>query len=183
MVGSTIPTITIPTTLSGGEYNSYGACTNDITHNKQLFANSTFEPRLVILDSALTVTTPMRVWISTGVRAVDHCVEVLCSIKPNKENNTNFTEGLRLLLPALLKSIERPHNLDAREKYQLGSMNSMKFMVLKVPLGASHGIGEKLGPYNVPHGETSCILMPAIAKYNERVNEAQQARDSRYLLE
>lgn len=49
-------------------------------------------------------------------------------------------------------------------------------MILKIPLGASHGIGRQLGPYNVPHGETSCILMPAVAKYNARVNATQQAR-------
>ncbi|KAG4218665.1 hypothetical protein PC116_g32855, partial [Phytophthora cactorum] len=35
-----------------------------------------------------------------------------------------------------------------------------------VPLGASHGIGHQLGPAGVGHGETSCILNPAVCKYN-----------------
>lgn len=48
-------------------------------------------------------------------------------------------------------------------------------MRLGIPLAASHGIGRQLGAYNVPHGETSCILMPAVAKYNAHVNQAQQA--------
>ncbi len=168
--------IAIPTTLSGGEYNAYGACTNDITHNKQLFGNRTHEPRLIILDPTLTFTTPMRVWISTGVRAIDHCVEALCSIRSNEKANSDFVESLRLLTVGLLRCVKNPADSEARMKCQSGCMSYMKVMALKIPLGASHGIGRQLGPYNVPHGETSCILMPAVAKYNARVNAAQQAR-------
>lgn len=32
--------------------------------------------------------------------------------------------------------------------------------------GASHGIGHMLGPLGVGHGETSCILLPAVCKWN-----------------
>ena len=174
--GSEIPMIAIPTTLSGGEYNAYGACTNDITHNKQLFGNQTHEPRLIVLDPTLNITTPMRVWISTGVRAVDHCVEALCSIKSSEDANPDFIESLHLLITGLLQCMKNPTDSKARVKCQLGCMSYMKVMVLRIPLGASHGIGRQLGPYNVPHGETSCILMPAVAKYNARVNATQQAR-------
>lgn len=36
------------------------------------------------------------------------------------------------------------------------------------PLGASHGIGHQLGPLGVGHGETSCILLPAVCAFNAR---------------
>ena len=172
---STIPMITIPTTLSGGEYNAYGACTNDITQSKQLFGNHVHEPRLIVLDPALTFTTPTRVWISTGVRAVDHCIEALCSINGHEECNVHFTESLLLLITGLLRCIKNSNDSEARKKCQFGCMSYMKVMILRIPLGASHGIGRQLGPYNVPHGETSCILMPAVAKYNAQVNAGQQA--------
>jgi len=174
--GSSIPMISIPTTLSGGEYNAYGACTNDITHQKQLFGNHTHEPHLVILDPALTFTTPMRVWASTGVRAIDHCLEALCSIKSNEEANADFIESLRLLITGLLECTENTIAYEPRQRCQFGCMSYMKVMVLKIPLGASHGIGRQLGHYRVPLGETSCILMPAVAKYNARVNAAQQKK-------
>lgn len=35
-----------------------------------------------------------------------------------------------------------------------------------IPMGASHGIGHQLGPLGVGHGETSCILLPAVLKWN-----------------
>ena len=174
--GSTTPMISIPTTLSSGEYNSYGACTSDMTLNKQIYSNPTHEPRLVVVDSDLALTTPARVWISTGVRAIDHCVQALCSSGLSKEAEANFMQGLQLLIPGLLACIESLVDAEARRKCQLGGMNSMKFMTLKVPLGASHGIGRQLGPYGVPHGETSCVLMPAVAAFNVKANAPQQAR-------
>ena len=45
-----------------------------------------------------------------------------------------------------------------------------------VPMGASHGIGHQLGPLGVGHGETSCILLPAVCRYNEGVNLERQRR-------
>lgn len=43
-------------------------------------------------------------------------------------------------------------------------------------MGASHGIGHQLGPLGVKHGETSCILLPAVCKYNKSVNADKQQR-------
>lgn len=34
--------------------------------------------------------------------------------------------------------------------------------------GASHGIGRQLGPLGVGHGELSCILLPAVCKWNAK---------------
>ena len=41
--------------------------------------------------------------------------------------------------------------------------------------GASHGIGYLLGGgFNVPHGLTSCVMLPAVLRWNRSVNEARQ---------
>src|SRR5205814_8038811 len=37
----------------------------------------------VMLDPAITVHTPEWLWLSTGIRAVDHCVEGICSGEAN----------------------------------------------------------------------------------------------------
>jgi len=50
-----------------------------------------------------------------------------------------------------------------------------------IPLGASHGIGHQLGPLGVGHGETSCICLPAVCKYNVSANAEQQAKVCRVL--
>ncbi|OAA59554.1 Alcohol dehydrogenase, iron-type [Niveomyces insectorum RCEF 264] len=70
-----------------------------------------------------------------------------------------------------------PDDLDARLQAQRGASLSMQGVSLYgVELGASHGIGHQLGPQGVPHAETTCVLLPAVLKYNARVNGDQQAQ-------
>ena len=45
-----------------------------------------------------------------------------------------------------------------------------------VTKGASYGIGHMLGgTANVPHGYTSCVMLPSVLSWNESVNGDQQA--------
>ena len=56
---STMPMVTVSTTLSGGEYNHVGGATNDLTKLKHLFMDCVFSgPRVIILDPALTRGVP-----------------------------------------------------------------------------------------------------------------------------
>jgi maleylacetate reductase len=42
-------------------------------------------------------------------------------------------------------------------------------------MGASHGIGYVLGAlFGVPHGETSCVMLPAVMRWNKAANSARQ---------
>jgi maleylacetate reductase len=44
-----------------------------------------------------------------------------------------------------------------------------------ISMGASHGIGHVLGgTCNVPHGYTSCVMLPAVLRWNEPANAARQ---------
>ena len=133
-------------------------------------------PRLIILSPELTMTTPMSIWLSTGIRAVDHCIESICSIKPSPEGDAVAEKGLRRLLPGLLTSKAHPGVLSSRLACQLGAMDAISAPLNRIPMGASHGIGHQLGPLGVGHGETSCVLLPAVCKYNRRVNGDQQHR-------
>lgn len=176
MKPSTISIMCITTTLSAGEYNPVGGATHDETKHKQLFVDpSNTGPKVIIMDPELTLTTPERVWLSTGLRAVDHCVETICSSKPKPEGSVYSIKGIRLLIPSLLKTKNDPGNLDARLKAQLGGAESMKASMIEgVPVGGSHGIGHQLGPYGVPHAETTCVCLPAVQKFNAKFNSAQQ---------
>ena len=134
---STMPFMCATTTLSAGEFNPNGGATNDMTKHKQLFSDpARVGPRVIIMDPRLTLTTPERVWLSTGLRAVDHCVESICSSKPKPEGTAHALKGINLLIPALLRTKEDPQNLDARLKAQLGAAESMKaFLLYGVPVG------------------------------------------------
>jgi len=174
-----IPIISIPTSLSGGEYSFLGGGTRDDNnkHIKYGFGHPCIGPALVILDPELTTTTPDSIWLQSGVRAIDHCIEGICSLQSTTESDEVAIAGLRLLVPGLARCKARREDLEARHDCQMGVIEAMKVVFqFGVPMGASHGIGHQLGPLGVGHGETSCILLPAVCGYNESVNAERQRK-------
>ena len=67
-------------------------------------------------------------------------------------------------------------DLEARLNCQLGAWMSIMGSQNGVPKGASHGIGHVLGgTADVPHGYTSCVMLPHVLRFNETVNADRQA--------
>lgn len=126
-----LPIICIPTTLSAGEFNPPGGATHDETKHKQLFFPPNHRgPQILIMDPALTQTTPERVWLSTGLRAVDHCVETICSSNAKMEGTEASLKGIHLLIPGLLRIKRNADDSRARLSCQLGAAESMKASVI-----------------------------------------------------
>lgn len=104
---------------------------------------------------------------------MDHCIETLCSVDGNIFSRTTASKALALLakgLPASTQAAERASgtpNMKARQRCQLGTWLSMCGICQQVPVGASHAIGHVLGSHGVPHGYTSCVMLPHVLKYNE----------------
>jgi maleylacetate reductase len=171
----TVPHVAVPTTLSAAEFSAIAGVTDERTNTKELFRHPGIVPRAVILDPAVTVHTPQWLFISTGIRAVDHCVEGICSIEANPFGDAQALEGLKLLARGLPGVKADPRNLGARLDCLLGAWLSMGPLATGVPMGASHGIGYVLGAlFGVPHGHTSCIMLPAVMRWNKPANPVQQ---------
>src|SRR5712692_9342324 len=86
--------ITVPTTLSAGEFSAISGVTDERRRVKELFRHPQIIPRTVVLDPAVTVHTPEWLFLSTGVRAVDHCVEGICSAEANPYGDAQAFHGL-----------------------------------------------------------------------------------------
>ncbi|KJZ78531.1 hypothetical protein HIM_01922 [Hirsutella minnesotensis 3608] len=174
-----IPLITIPTTLSGGEYFSLAGGTDDATQQKHGFLHSGMGSRLIILDPELCTLTPLQHWLSTGFRGVDHCVEALCCLSATPTSDDAAERALRLLVPGLLRCKKDAADVEARFSCQLAVRFAMENVWAGIPMGGSHAIGHQLGPLGVPHGITSCILCPAVMKYNAQHGSGNAAIASR----
>ncbi|KAI0382203.1 Dehydroquinate synthase-like protein [Hypomontagnella monticulosa] len=163
---ATIPVINVPTSLSGGEFTPFGAATNLETFEKRNLFHESMTADIVVFDPALTISTPARFWLSTGVRGVDHCIEGLyATLKgASAELSGAIVLALRDLLAGLLKTKQKWDDVDARLRTQLAVRTATR--ALYSGMGASHGIGHQLGPMGVGHGETSCIMLPNVMKYN-----------------
>lgn len=162
----TINHIAVPTSLSGGEYTPYAGATKDKTKAKVVFNPPVQNPGIVVLDPEVAASTPSRLFLGTGIRAIDHCVETACSLQSNEKGDQAAIQGLKMLIPALLQYKRDPTNLSAVHKAQLGAAEAVKTSLYGVEKGGSHAIGHQLGPLGVPHGETSCILLPAVCRFN-----------------
>jgi maleylacetate reductase len=167
--------ITIPSTLSGGEYNSGALVTDTRRKLKQIFNHPMMMPLSIILDPAITRYTPEKLWLGSGTRAMDHGIEAICSIRSNVLVNTVCLQGLRYLHDGLLRTKENPDDQEARLGCQLGSWLSAFGLQARVPMGASHAIGHVLGgTCDVPHYFCTAVMMPSVLRYNRPATEAAQ---------
>jgi alcohol dehydrogenase class IV len=173
--------IIVPSTLSGAEFSNLGGCTDPLRKVKDLYTGRLIGGQVVILDPAITLHTPSWLWLSTGVRAIDHAVETICSRKPQPFTDATCIHALRLLSKSLPANFTDQDNLDGRLESQLAVWLATTGLG-RVDWGASHGIGHQLGAVaNVPHGHCSCVMLPSVLRWNKRVNAQQQAVVARAL--
>jgi maleylacetate reductase len=171
-----VRTIAIPTTLSAGEYTASAGCTDTARHVKESFGHPLMMPKNVILDPRATLYTPEWLLLSTGIRAVDHAVEDICSPECQPISEGASYHALKLLGRGLLGVKANALDLEARLECQLGAWMSMVGSQTGVPKGASHGIGHVLGgTADVPHGYTSCVMLPHVLRFNYAANPERQA--------
>ncbi|RDB25420.1 Alcohol dehydrogenase 2 [Hypsizygus marmoreus] len=164
--GPTLSQIAIPTTLSAAEY-SIGAGYTDDLGNKVAVSSHALAPAGIILDAELTLATPERLWLSTGIRALDHAVETLYRpLVPIPVKVLSYA-ALADLFTYLPQSKANPQDVDIRQKLQVASWMSLWPLKLEKysALGLSHALGHKLGAtYGIPHGITSCLTLgPTVA--------------------
>jgi alcohol dehydrogenase class IV len=167
---SPVRQIVVPTTLSGAEFSNLAGITDERIRQKHSFIGPDVGARAVILDPEVTVHTPEWLWLSTGVRGVDHAVETICSVDAHPYCDGLALHALRLFAEAL----PRPDDLAARLACQQASWLAGS-SIARVNYGASHGIGHALGAFaDVPHGHTSCVMLPHVMRYNARATGAKQ---------
>ena len=168
--------ISAPTTIAGGEFSATAGVTNEKTKVKEALRHPLLMPRATILDPWLGAHTPEWLWLSTGIRAVDHCVEGICSRDAHPYGDAQALRGLAMLAQALPRVKADAGDLDARMDCQIGTWLSTGPLASGVPMGASHGIGYVLGAeFGVPHGHTSCVMLPSVMRWNKSANAERQA--------
>ena len=104
-------------------------------------------------------------WLSSGIRALDHAVETLYAPGTHPIEDVLALEAIRRLFHYLPLSKERPDDLDARTELQLAAWMSF-FGEVNTPMGLSHNLGRRMGAtYGVPHGVTSCVTLAPVMRF------------------
>src|SRR5437868_14339187 len=107
----TVRQIAVPSTLNGGEYNAAALVTDERHKLKQIFFHPQMMPVAIILDPALTLHTPSKLWMGSGTRSMDHGIEALCSPGGTPLGDEVVLAGIRILHEAMLRTLDHPDDL------------------------------------------------------------------------
>ena len=166
--------IAIPTTLSAAECTALAGYTKEdgvktgISHPK-VFAS------YILYDSTFALHTPPSLFASTGIRALDHAVELqyhpTASMMPARWMTLGAIKELFFYLP---KYQQNPKDEEIITQLYLAAFASLGFLGLNMKggLGLSHTMGYALGsPYGIPHGITSCLTLGHVVKLKAQASK------------
>ncbi len=157
--------IHIPTTLSSGEWTPASGMTGDIAGVKTYVVDPRMAPHTIVLDPEVTLNTPMELWLSTGMKAIDHACEAMWGPRAHPVTDTLASEAIHTLRRTLPLTQGEPGDLDTREASQIAGWMSMAGVV-NVRVHLSHTLGHQIGArWDVPHGLTSGITLPAVMRH------------------
>ncbi|KAG1881470.1 alcohol dehydrogenase IV [Suillus tomentosus] len=174
--------IAIPTTLSAADYTCSAGYTNK-QGDKVSISHEQLTPAGIILDAELTLSTPEQLWLSTGVRALDHAVESLYRPGVPLPIKRLCHAAIADLFRFLVLSKKDSEDLVARQRLQVASWMSLWPRRIEKPssLGLSHTLGHKLGAtYGIPHGITSCLTLAPVVNLQAEIASQE---DKEYLAE
>ena len=159
-----LPHVAVPTTLSAAELAA-GAGYTDEAGNKAGMRDPRLLPDAVIYDAELTRATPMALWLSTGIRALDHAMEGFLADGLHPFSDVMALDAIRRLFDSLPRAEAAPSDVSVRTENQLAAWFSFTLPAQSAG-GLSHMMGKQIGArYGIPHGVTSCLLLPHVLRY------------------
>ena len=164
--GRGLPHIAVPTTLSVAELAA-GAGYTDSDGNKAGIRDTRLLPDAVIYDADLTLATPMTLWLSSGIRALDHAVEGFLAEGDHPFSDVMALDAIGRLFDSLPRAKAAPSDAKVRTENQLAAWFSFTLPGASAG-GLSHVMGKQIGArHGIPHGVTSCLLLPHVIRYLE----------------
>src|SRR5258706_1850993 len=103
-----LPHLSVPTTLSVAELAGSAGFSAEGAKQKVGVAAPELRPAPVFYDADLAVKTPLDLWLTTGIRAVDHAVETLLAPRQHPLPDVAALDGLRRLRKVLLPTKANP---------------------------------------------------------------------------
>ena len=168
-----VPHVAIPTTLSAAELAPSAGVT-DAAGQKGGRRDQRLIPTAVIYDGRLALHTPLELWLSTGIRALDHAVETILDPGDHPYSDALALDGIERLFASLPQAKAVPDDPSERTENQLAAW--LSYSLPRVAGGLGHVLGKQIGsPFGIPHGVTSCLLLPHVIRYRARQQPHQAA--------
>lgn len=175
------PVVAVPTTAgTGSEVGRASVITDQDQHIKKIIFHPRMLPAQVILDPELTIGLPPMITAATGMDALSHNLEALCSPFYHPMAAGIAIEGIRLVKNYLPQAVADGTDIEART--QMLVCSSMGATAFQKGLGGMHALAHPLGAlYDAHHGMLNAILMPYVLKANRAEIEQRINRLTHYL--
>jgi len=175
------PVVAVPTTAgTGSEVGRASVITDNEHHIKKIIFHPKMLPEIVILDPELTIGLPPQITAATGMDALSHNLEALCSPFYHPMAEGIAIEGIRQVQLYLPRVVEDGTDIEAR--MQMLVCSSMGATAFQKGLGAMHALAHPLGAlYDAHHGTLNAILMPYVLKANQAEISERISRLTKYM--
>ncbi|MGK5678747.1 maleylacetate reductase and hydroxyquinol 1,2-dioxygenase domain-containing protein [Actinoplanes sp. URMC 104] len=161
-----LPQIAVPTTYAGSEMTPVVGETADGV--KTTRSDPALVPVTVLYDVGLTLGLPVGLSVTSGLNAMAHAVEALCSPRADPAVDAYAREAIIRLARALPRIAEQPRHEPARADALAGAWLAGMCLAAAGP-GLQHRICHVLGgSFGLPHSETHAVMLPHVMAHHAR---------------
>ena len=160
------PMIFIPTTAGGGsDVSQYAIITDTKRQVKMSIISRSLVPNISIIDPDLLITKSRKLILSSAVDALTHAIESYVSRLASPFTESQALNAIKLITENL-KPAADTKDPEALTNLSIASTAAgMSFS--NAGLGIGHALAHSLGGrYDVMHGMTLPILLPAVMRFN-----------------
>lgn len=159
--------VCMPTTSgTGSEVSPNAILLDDSARLKKAVISPYLVPDAAFIDPELTITVPPSVTASTGLDALAHCLEAYTNKFAHPVIDSYAVEGIALAGRFLLRAVNNPGDMEAREGMALASLYG-GLCLGPVNTSAGHALAYPLGSeYHIPHGVTVALVQPHVFRLN-----------------
>lgn len=156
----TVPHIAVPTTAgSASDVMPTASARDPASGRKLLFWDDDLTPAATVLDPQMAVQAPPALTAATGMTAMARAVEAIYSGQRHAIATGLALHAARLLRDGLPRSIEAPHDLDARAACQIAAAMS-GVAAINAMVSVVHAVGHIVGGrYALQHGTSHAMLL------------------------
>lgn len=161
-----LPHVAVPTTYVGAAVTSSFAMTDEATGRITAAGGPTVPPLAALYDPEITIETPVPLSAGSGMTALGHATEAVCSpVRTPEAEAVALAAATRLAL-SLPSVADDPTDLDARTAALSGALLAGRALQ-NASRGLHHGLTQLLAARSGQlHGDVAAALLSSVVAFN-----------------
>ncbi|MBT6341047.1 MAG: iron-containing alcohol dehydrogenase, partial [Desulfobacula sp.] len=122
-------------------------------------------PKIALVDPELTASMPPVITAATGMDALSHAIEAVCSPYAMPQTDAYAFSAIKLVVKHLGPAVADGSNMEAREGMAMAALEAG--LAMNANTGGVHALGHQLSSqYGIHHGVAMGIMMPVVMDFN-----------------